>query len=83
MHRKSPLYRKVNTRARGVHHEFGGDFRHDRAKERMSDETHGSMHGRKERGRDYTPLFHFLLSKVGEERALRRARYRCDRSLRW
>ena len=27
---KEPLYRKVNTRARGVHHDFGGDYKNDR-----------------------------------------------------
>lgn len=66
--KKRPLYRKVNTRARGVHHDFGGDFRHDRRvkKEGMT-QTKGSMHGKKQRGLDYTPLFKFLLSREGEK----------------
>jgi hypothetical protein len=68
--RKEPLFRKVNTRARGVHHHFGKDYRHERNTKREkeakdSEVTHGSMHGRKNRGLDYTPLFRFLLSKVG------------------
>ena len=29
---KEPLYRKVNTRARNVHHNFGGDFKYSRNK---------------------------------------------------
>ncbi len=64
---KSPLFRKVNTTARGVHHLFGGDYRHERNAKvrRQSDTTHSSMHGRHLRGLDYTPLFRFLLSKVG------------------
>ena len=63
---KKPLYRKVNTRARRVRHFFGGDFKHSRNKKRESlEQMKGSMHGQKERGLDYTPLFRFLLSKVG------------------
>jgi hypothetical protein len=27
---KQPLYRKVHSRARGVHHNFGGEYRHGR-----------------------------------------------------
>lgn len=65
---KGPLYRKVNTKARGVHHNFGGDFKYSRNKKRDTPEqVRGSMHGKKERGLDYTPLFKFLLSKIGEE----------------
>ncbi len=60
--RKKPLYRKVNTRARGVHHNFGGDYRHSRNK----DSPVGMRKG-VQRGLDYTPLFKFLLSKVGCE----------------
>jgi hypothetical protein len=66
---KNPLYRKVNTLARGVHHHFGGDARHERNIKgaKGSDATHGTMHGTKRRGLDYTPLFRFLLSKVGAD----------------
>lgn len=70
--RKKPLYRKVNTRTRGVRHHTGGDYRHERntrqEKRNEADEvSRGSMHGRTQRGLDYTPLFRFLLSKVGED----------------
>jgi len=65
---KKPLFRKVNTRARGVHHNVGGDFKYSRNKKNKSDDrTRGSMHGKKGRGLDYTPLFRFLLSKVGAD----------------
>ena len=59
--RKKPLYRKVNTRARGVHHQFGGDYRNSR----RSDTAIGMRQGI-QRGLDYTPLFRFLLSRVGD-----------------
>ena len=63
---KSKLYRKVNTKARGVHHDFGGDFKNSRNKKRETlEQVKGTMFGKKERGLDYTPLFRFLLSKVG------------------
>lgn len=63
---KKPLYRKVNTRARGVYHNFGGDFRHVRNKKKETrEQVLGAMHGTRQRGLDYTPLFKFLLSKVG------------------
>jgi len=65
---KEPLYRKVNTKARGVHHDFGRDFKNSRNKKRETPEqTQGKMFGKKERGLDYTPLFRFLQSKVGTE----------------
>ena len=54
------LYRKVNTRARGVHHDHGGDYRHGRRSESPL-----GMRSGVQRGRDYTPLFMFLLSRVG------------------
>jgi hypothetical protein len=65
---KEPLYRKVNTTARGVHHDFGGDYRHDRntKAEKKSEATRSSMGKKTNRGLDYTPLFRFLLSKVGK-----------------
>lgn len=62
---KNPLYRKVNTKARGVRHGSGGDFKHSRNKKRETREQKGKMSATKERGLDYTPLFRFLLSKVG------------------
>lgn len=62
-----PLYRRVNTRARGVHHDFGGDYRHRRHREQVDDRPRGPMHGKQHRGRDYTPLFRFLLARIGED----------------
>lgn len=67
MDREKPkLYRKVNTKARGVHHDFGGDYKDSRNSKRENlQQAKGTMFGPKERGLDYTPLFKFLLSKVG------------------
>jgi len=63
---KKPLYRKVNTKVRHVQHDLGSDFKYSRNKKRETPEqTLGKMSGTKERGLDYTPLFKFLLSKVG------------------
>jgi hypothetical protein len=64
MQRDTPLYRKVNTRARGVHHDTGGAARHDRNSKRGP--SRGMAQGKK-RGLDYTPLYRFLLSRVGED----------------
>ena len=66
--KKEPLFRKVNTTARGVHHLFGGDYKKERhlRKNASFDITHQSMHGKVQRGLDYTPLFRFLFSKIGK-----------------
>lgn len=59
---KEPLYRKVNTKARGCWHRFGSDAKYERnTKKGIS----RSMKKDVKRGLDYTPLFRFLLSKVG------------------
>lgn len=66
---KEPLFRKVNTTAHGVHHRDGGDFsdaRNTKA-QRNFQGKHQSMHGKQQRGLDYTPLFRFLLSRVGQQ----------------
>lgn len=81
--KKSKLYRKVNTKARGVHHDFGGDFRYTRNKKKETlQQIRGTMFGKKERGLDYTPLFQFLLSKVGCkcDEVLSEAKSRLDKS---
>lgn len=65
--RKEPLYRKVNTQTHWVHHGVGGDYRTERKAQELSEASRGSMHGRERRGLDYTPLFRFLLSRVGSE----------------
>ncbi len=60
---KKPLWRKVNRRTYRVHREdLHGEARDMRA---AGGET--SMHSKRRQGRDYTPLFRFLLSKVGED----------------
>ena len=60
------LYRKVNTKAVGIRHRFGGDYKYSRHKRQESlEQVKGTMFGKKHRGLDYTPLFRFLLSKVG------------------
>jgi hypothetical protein len=66
---KEPLYRRVNTRARFVDHYHGGDYRHQRntKTERVSALTRASMGGRTRRGLDYTPLFRFLLGRIGAD----------------
>ncbi|MCX8554241.1 hypothetical protein OS121_03875 [Mycolicibacterium mucogenicum] len=69
-HTPKPLYREANTLARGFHHPAGGDFRDTRntKAEIANDRTRGSMRPvvRGHRvGRDYTPLFKFLLAAVG------------------
>lgn len=65
---KSPLYRKENTTAhmQRVRHR-AGDFRdmRDSKDELVSEEMRRPMHARQQRGLDYTPLYRFLLSKVG------------------
>jgi hypothetical protein len=65
--RKEPLYRKVNTRARGIYHHKGGRARWARGTKaaKQNEAERGSMHPGGQNGLDYTPLFRFLLSKVG------------------
>lgn len=83
MDREKPkLYRKVNTKARGVHHLFGGDFKDTRnSKGESVQQVKGTMFGTKQRGLDYTPLFKFLLSKVGSnwDEVFSEAKSRLDR----
>lgn len=65
---KEPLYRKVNTRTHRVRdHRHGGDYRHRRNAKDPHRElvVHESMGAAVRRGLDYTPLFRFLLSRVG------------------
>lgn len=62
--KKKLLYRKVNTRARGVSHWKGGDAKYDRNTKKGLKK---GMNQGVQRGLDYTPLFKFLLSKVGED----------------
>ncbi|MDD1004980.1 hypothetical protein [Pseudomonas sp. TNT2022 ID642] len=65
---KKPLYRKENTTAHNVwRNNPGGHYRDQRntKAQSRSEATRGSMHGIKHQGYDYTPLFRFLLSRVG------------------
>lgn len=65
MDREKPLYRSVNTRTHGVRHGGGEDYRSSR---RRADRVQaGAMGGKQRHGLDYTPLFQFLLSRVGED----------------
>ncbi|HET7230780.1 MAG TPA: hypothetical protein VFJ16_12300 [Longimicrobium sp.] len=57
----------MNTQTHHVHHATGGDHRARRAELARSDAERGAMHGKHRRGLDYTPLFRFLLSRVGAE----------------
>lgn len=67
MQRKSPLFRKVNTTAHRPNVHAGGEYRDQRntKQEIQSEAVRRPMHGKERRGLDYTPLFRFLLSKVG------------------
>ena len=66
---KPPHFRKENTTAYAMRHRHDardfGDTRNTKAA-RTSEATRLPMHGKERRGRDYTPLFRFLLSKVGQ-----------------
>jgi hypothetical protein len=67
---KAPLYRKENKTAYNYQGDKGGDYRHSRhtkqTQQNALDEiAHQGMKSNMARGRDYTPLFRFLLSKVG------------------
>ncbi|CDH26784.1 hypothetical protein [Xenorhabdus bovienii] len=68
-HGKKKLYRRVNTTTHFVFH-HGGEYRWERAKQKLirEDMPHFlPMKSKQRRGLDYTPLFMFLLSKVGEK----------------
>lgn len=65
---KKKLYRRDNKTARGYFGDKGGDYCHSRNTKAMT-EFEGQrkgMGGKVERGVDYTPLYKFLLSKVGK-----------------
>jgi len=67
MRGKKPLFRKVNTRTHHVRHGDCGEYRWSRntKQERQNESSRGSMHSDHRHGLDYTPLFKFLLSRVG------------------
>jgi hypothetical protein len=62
MFEKKPLYRKENTRTHHISYRSGSDARHDRnTKNGLSRSMKKEQHGY-----DYTPLYKFLLSKIGK-----------------
>lgn len=67
--KKEPLYRKYNKTARGFHENHpGGDFRHTRnTKEFKKFKGSHKPIKKTQGGFDYTPLFRFLLSKIGKD----------------
>lgn len=64
MKQKEPLYRKVNSKALRCRHNKGENYRMAR---NTKHEESSKMKQGVQRGLDYTPLFKFLLSKVGED----------------
>lgn len=82
--KKPLLYRSVNTRTHGVRHGSCFAYRYERhtKKAKRSLSTRGSMHSHQRHGFDYTPLFRFLLSKVGQpwDKVFSEANARLDRS---
>ncbi len=65
---KEPLYRRVNSRTHHVDHGWlGGEARWARNSKatKASEATRGSMHPGLRHGLDYTPLYRFLLSRLG------------------
>ncbi|MFK8034690.1 MAG: hypothetical protein AB8B94_11150 [Hyphomicrobiales bacterium] len=64
---KKPLYRSVNTRTYGVRHGSGAKYKWERNTKAAAGNksSQQSMHSGQRHGFDYTPLFKFLLSRVG------------------
>lgn len=94
MYEKKPLYRRVNTRARGVWHNSGPEHRWTRRTKaaRAADAGAGGdgparMRQGARRGLDYTPLFRFLISRVDQPweptRAEAAARLDSDEAIYW
>lgn len=66
---KKPLYRSVNTKTHGVRHGSGAKSKWERNKKASENNRSmkQSMHSGQRHGFDYTPLFKFLLSRVGDD----------------
>ena len=67
-HRPKPLYRKVNTRTHGVRHgcdRMAGRARNSKAARKDEGRQQGMRQGVRH-GLDYTPLYRFLVSRVGQ-----------------
>ena len=70
MYEKKPLYRKANKKVHAYFHTIPpGDYSKERNSKAMKnfEGAHQSMHGKQERGYDYTPLYKFLLKNVGQQ----------------
>lgn len=68
MRKQEKLYRKDNKTTIRYHGTKGLSFRHDRNTKRLKEFEGNFMPMKKEKlGMDYTPLFKFLLSKVGQK----------------
>lgn len=67
MQRKEPLYRKENKRSLCTIHnkDIGSEYRYSRNTKRHRSNFEPMTS--KNHGRDYTPLFRFLLSKIGKD----------------
>lgn len=80
---KNLLYRSVNTRTHDVRHGSCLAYRYERHTKSEKDKpsNRGSMHSHHRHGFDYTPLFRFLLSKVGQpwDQVFSEANARLDR----
>lgn len=86
------LYRKANKTSLSTKYyvRTGGDYRHERNKKIDGDETpFKTKMVSKKLDRDYTPLFRFLISKVGQKAddvlsvAKKRSDYRFNEVIGW
>lgn len=62
------LYRSVNTTTRHHSNNPGAEYRWKRNSKKTEDELlakRETMHSGQRRGRDYTPLFYFLIKNIG------------------
>lgn len=69
LNKSRKLYRSVNTTTRHYSNNPGAEYRRERNCKKVGNELlakHGTMHGRQNRGRDYTPLFYFLIKHIGK-----------------
>ncbi|HEY3984603.1 hypothetical protein [Cedecea sp.] len=69
LNKSRKLYRSVNTTTRHRSNNPGAEYRRERNRKKVEDErlaTRETMHGRQKRGRDYTPLFYFLIKHIGK-----------------
>ncbi len=66
---KEPLYRKDNKTPYNYRGNTGGHYRHTRHTKKVEgfEGNRMSMKSGEQRGVDYTPLFRFLLSKIGQD----------------